>query len=339
MTRKISRSFINGRTGVGTAGQGLKVEWDSTNDGELHWMDVDESSLEYVAPSHAQGSNYGFNAGGMRSSSETSAIDKLSFATDSDATSHGNLSGNRKRGAGVGSATHGYCMGGFISDDSNIIDKYSFVSGGTATDIGNLSNNRAPVGASSSDNGYAQTGSENDPNISHTRIDKLSYSSGGDSTNVASVTIARAHSAGQSSSTHGYCSGGYASLTDRIDKFNMSTDADSTDVGNLLGSYYALTGNSSTDYGYCSGNQNVSNVIQKFSFSSDGDSTDIANLVSAFSSAGTGPSSTTYGYTVGGNASPYTDQIQKFSFSSDADATDVGNLTAVTTEHRAGTQY
>ena len=43
MSRKISHSLINGRTGAGTAGQGIKVEWADTNDGELHWMDVDES--------------------------------------------------------------------------------------------------------------------------------------------------------------------------------------------------------------------------------------------------------------------------------------------------------
>jgi hypothetical protein len=85
MSRKISRSFINGRAGAGTAGQGLKVEWDSTEDGELHWKDVDESSLEVEVI--FQGTNYGYTMGG----STHNIIDKYSFTSDGDATDVGDI--------------------------------------------------------------------------------------------------------------------------------------------------------------------------------------------------------------------------------------------------------
>ena len=80
MSRKISRSFINGRTGAGTAGQGLKVEWDSTNDGELHWKDVDESSLEVTPVWYGdRGIFSGGHSGGSPCASNSSYIDYVSI--------------------------------------------------------------------------------------------------------------------------------------------------------------------------------------------------------------------------------------------------------------------
>ena len=84
MTRKISHSLINGRTGAGTAGQGLKVEWDSTEDGELHWLDVDESSLEYATWYGERGMFFGGESGG-------NVMDYITIATTGNATDFGNL--------------------------------------------------------------------------------------------------------------------------------------------------------------------------------------------------------------------------------------------------------
>ena len=46
MSKKISHTLVGGRTVAGTGGQGLKIG----EQGRLYWLDVDESSLEYVAP-------------------------------------------------------------------------------------------------------------------------------------------------------------------------------------------------------------------------------------------------------------------------------------------------
>ena len=77
------------------------------------------------------------------------------------------------------------------------------------------------------------------------------------------------------------------------------------------------------------------NNIQKFSFSSDGNGSDVGDLTAARGNAGSTSSSTTHGYTNGGNSS---NVIDKYPFSSDANATDVGNLTNSTAFAATGQQ-
>ena len=82
MSRKISHTIIGGRTVVGTGGQGLKIGWFQTNLGNLHWLDVDESTLE--AFYMLGGTNYGYCAGGYNNPAQGSnRIDKWSFSSDS----------------------------------------------------------------------------------------------------------------------------------------------------------------------------------------------------------------------------------------------------------------
>lgn len=80
--------------------------------------------------------------------------------------------------------------------------------------------------------------------------------------------------------------------------------------------------------GYTSGGQSpASNVVDKFPFSADGNATDVGDLtVARFEIAG--QSSTTSGYTSGGNLGPaFSNIIDKFPFAANANATDVGDLT------------
>jgi hypothetical protein len=71
----------------------------------------------------------------------------------------------------------------------------------------------------------------------------------------------------------------------------------------------------------------VKNTIQKFAFASSANSTDVADLSQGrYGVAGT--TSTTHGYTAGGNYSTgtaYTVTIDKFNISTDANSTDVGD--------------
>ena len=106
---------------------------------------------------------------------------------------------------------------------------------------------------------------------------------------------ARAETTGQSSTTHGYVSGGWVSGS-----------------GSGVGT----------------------NIIEKFPFSSDANSTDIADLTITCGNSNAGASSTASGYTSGGQGGPpfgpsvqRARVIDKFPFSSDANATDVGDLT------------
>ena len=81
----------------------------------------------------------GYSAGG-ETSSGGAAIDKFAFASNTTASGHGDLSADRKNGAGHTYAkTHGYVAGGTISGHVASIDKFAFASNTTAAGHGNLS--------------------------------------------------------------------------------------------------------------------------------------------------------------------------------------------------------
>ena len=132
MSRKISHSLISGRAGAGTGGQGLKIEWDSTNDGELHWMDVDESSLE---PLTWYGDRGLF--GGGEPSGLTEVIDYITISSTGDAADFGDLVEAKAYLDGTSNGTRGVWFGGFNTERDRI--QYVTVSTlGNATDFGDL---------------------------------------------------------------------------------------------------------------------------------------------------------------------------------------------------------
>ena len=342
MTRKISHSLINGRAGAGTAGQGLKVEWDSTNDGELHWMDVDESSLEYVAP--YGGTSYGFSAGGAPTAN-ADVVNRFSFTSDGNAGDWGDLAIGNNQGSGQSSATHGYNSGGWLASGgstagSNIIQKFSFSTTNTSSDVADLAHSVYVVcgGQSSSDNGYACGGRTS---TEHDYIQKFNFATEANATDIGNLIGIAQKTAGHSSSTHGWVSGGVGGgvYSDVIQKFSFSSDGDATDIANLTYTTHACAGMSSSDNGYTAGGAGSGrhDKINKFSFSSGSNATNIGSLFSA-RDAVTGSSSTTYGYISGGEDSGWwRNYIEKVNFSSDGSATDVGDLT-VSTGNTSGHQ-
>ena len=171
-------------------------------------------------------------------------------------------------------------------------------------------------------------------------ITKYSYTSDGNSTDVGDLTVARIRPAGQSSSAHGYASGGTASgpsFSNVIDKWTFPSDANAADVGNLtVGRDYAAGASSST-HGYTGAGANTqySNVIDKYPFSSDANATDVGDANTAVY-ATVGNQSPVSGYIAGGYISPggnKTDELQKYPFAADANASDVANLTADKADH------
>ena len=117
--------------------------------------------------------------------------------------------------------------------------------------------------------------------------------------------MARNYPSGQSSSTSGYASSGYAPLlappnVNTIDKFSFSADGNATDVGDLTAGKYGATGQSSAESGYVSGSSVKANVIEKFPFATDANATDVGDLTVARGWAG-GQNSSESGYTSGGD--------------------------------------
>lgn len=184
--------------------------------------------------------------------------------------------------------------------------------------------------------GYMTGGAVTPPYTTQNIIDKYSFVSDGNATDVGDLTSGRENPSGQSSSTHGYASGGYtgSSQTDNIEKFSFTIDGNSTDVANLTVARNAAAGASSADNGYAAGGQPpVTNVIDKFPFAADENATDVGDLTTARRS-GSGQSSTTHGYMAAGTLGPGSNSnvIDKYSFSADGNATDVGDTLATINE-------
>ncbi len=294
-------------------------------------------------PPPFQGSNYGYASGGTDGSSASNVIDKFPFAADftGTATDVGDLIVGRYNVAGQSSSTHGYSSGGSSPTTSDVIDKFSFTTDGDATDVGNLTVARyKSAGQSSIGNGFGYTtASEGTPSVTFNVIDKFSFSTDGDATDVGDMSVHRSSAAGQSSTTHGYASGGNPGNSNVIDKFSFTTDGDATDVGDLSLGRQSLTGQSSTTHGYSSGGYTTGriDIIDKFPFASDDNATDVGNLT-AGKNANSGQSSTAHGYSSGGYGPALSNVIEKFPFASDDNATDAGDL-SVARYASAGQQY
>ena len=101
-----------------------------------------------------QGSTSGYSSGGGGVPGTSNVIDKFPFATDTNATDVGDLTGARSTAAGQSSDVSGYTSGGYTG--TNAIDKFPFASDGNATSVGILTQARYGVaGQSSTESGYS----------------------------------------------------------------------------------------------------------------------------------------------------------------------------------------
>jgi hypothetical protein len=104
---------------------------------------------------------------------------------------------------------------------------------------------------------------------------------------------------------------------------------------------------SSESYGYAAGGfdlpATIVRGIEKISFTTDGNATDSGDISGGVNGRflGTGVSSTTYGYTAGGEdgGGSKTNIIDKMSFSAEGNSVDVGDLTATDHYQGQGSQY
>jgi hypothetical protein len=173
------------------------------------------------------------------------------------------------------------------------------------------------------------------------RVDKTIFSSGGNSACVGQLCNNRGSSSGQSSSTHGYTSGGSNAgpvyvKSDVIDKFPFASGGTATGVGTLAGcARERSAGSSSTVSGYASGGgfPTVS-CINKFPFATDSSAPVIGGLVAARQNPA-GLSSYVSGYVAAGGP-PATNIIEKFPFASNSSSIQIGCLTVARDDTKNG---
>ena len=239
-------------------------------------------------------SGYGFPTSPPSFAGANNVIQKFPFSVDANATDVGDLTVARIGGSGQSSPNTGYTSGGGTPPPSatDVIDKFSFAVDANATDVGNLTVAAVQNAGQSSDaNGYASGGAQVPTTPSNSNvINKFPFSTDENATDVGDLTQTRRGGSGQSSTTHGYTSGGFTdpgTFRNTIDKFSFSSDDNATDVGDLIQTTGFKAGQSSTVSGYASGGSispGKSNVIEKFPFASDANSSDVGDLTQARSS-------------------------------------------------------
>ena len=334
----------NPSTGVGT-------KFLNTTDGEMFictnataganvWKNVGAGTGNIVPIAVYGGTTYGYYAGGTAAPGDSSRIEKWSFTSDGnsvDATS--DLLTAVHYTAGSCSTTHGYtCSGKPSGPYTDQIQKWAFASTANATDVGNsIVSGEGVSGHSSETHGYTSGVYQSNWPTGADTIQKWSFSTDGNATDVGNLSGGNSY--GPSSWSDFISSYGWAgsvgfvtgwTYKDNIEKFSYTSDGNSIDVCNMFSAGGNRTSCNSADYGYAMGGATYDNTIQKFSMASGTNGTDVGNLtVGKHNIAIPGASSTTYGYSAGGQISgnPRVDVIDKFSFSSDGNASDVGDLT------------
>jgi hypothetical protein len=331
----------------------LGTEWLNSASGEMFvctdatagantWTNVGAGSGD-VFPYVYGGTQYGYCMGGYAGPSTTDTIQKTSFTSDGNATDVSNLTVAKNGSAGFSSKTYAFSSGGGIGF-TNIIEKFSFAAEGNATDVGDLTEGREGHAEASDkvlDYGYSAGGEQ--PYKSD-RIDRFSFTVDGNATDVGNLTVAKSWKAGASSQTHGYFAGGQTA-TNIIERLAFAATNNSVDVGDLgLNGGHGSGGVTSSTHGYYirSHSSNPSGQdIQKYAFASSANGSHVGDCPTD-GQYKSGSSSTTYGYLMGGRASPastLTDAIEKFSLSSDGNATTVGDLFLGVNDGQAGTEY
>ena len=176
-------------------------------------------------------------------------------------------------------------------------------------------------------------------------IQRFSFTSDSNATDVGDLTQIHADPQGYSSTTHGYCCGGYfwpvSAPGDTMNKYAFASSAAGSDIGNLAANTYGAKGCSDThgaNKGYQVAGNSYNVNLYIVNFASDGNVTDSGFDLFVASYAGGGTASNTHGYAMGGGISgtPKTDTIQKFPFASLATSTDVGNLVVTMLGNPAG---
>jgi hypothetical protein len=258
---------------------------------DLDATDVGDLTVDRIEASGQSSETNGYTSGGQTPATVVlNTIDKFPFASNANATDVGNLSVIRRRVSGQSSFTHGYTAGGLLPPGpaSNTIDKFPFSADSNATDVGDLTGTGQAdgAGASSSTFGYIASGLTIPPvgNVGVNTIQKFSFAVNNNASDVGDLNQEKLASAGHSSATHGYVSGGNAgasppfTATNTIEKYPFSSDTNATDIADLSGSRTSNMGQSSVSFGYSTGGSPNLNIIDKFSFVTDTDAVDIANL-------------------------------------------------------------
>jgi hypothetical protein len=169
--------------------------------------DVGNLTLSREAGAGQSSKTHGYTSGG--NPPRTNTIDKFPFAVDTNASNVGDLFEARTQMASQSSSTHGYSSGGNPpAPATDTIDKFPFAVDANATDVGDLTQVEMVVRVNHQQLMVIQVEALHLPQMIIIIYDKFPFATDTNATDVGDLTQARLGIAGQSSTTHGYASGG-----------------------------------------------------------------------------------------------------------------------------------
>jgi len=264
--------------------------------------DVGDLTQRRDTSAGSSSSTHGYTAGGNDPTgagptqpSHRETIDKFSFASDGNATDVGDISdGPTALAAGTSSATNGYIIPGKmppIAIGARYIEKFPFATDANSREVSFHEDRTTEVmgGHSSNTHGYSSGGrvfpSFGGNPFSRVPIDDITkFSMVVDTllSDVGDLTEGTSSHSAQSSTTHGYATGGFPNFKLKIQKFSFASDGNAADIANLSMNVGSGSGQSSTTNGYDSGGSTPPSTegprIQKFPFATDADATEVGDL-------------------------------------------------------------
>ena len=204
--------------------------------------DVGDFPSKLSSPGGLTSKLNGYTGGGWQYSPATTSINihRVSFTSDGNAVDVADMSQAKLQLSSSTDTVNGFlACGSAGAADRTTVEKFVYATEADSTDIGDMTTIGGPSlgGASSLTHGYCFGRYNNAANSKHDVIDKFNFSGTFTATDVGNISAGARHgTAGHSSPTHGYYTGGTnnAAWYNDIANVAFASDGNSTDVADLL---------------------------------------------------------------------------------------------------------
>ena len=301
----------------------------------------DTGVIQVLSAPPAVGTVAAYTSGGQTVPSYTSKVEKYPFATDTNATSIGNLNYARRDMSGHSSATASFTANGYNGPSQfEVIEQFPFATalpatsfnvGITLSNFGNPTFNRAyfsdSAGLSSPTYGFIAGGWRSNSATSsplfsqkYSSLHRFAFSHTYGSTSAYDIGYGMANrvkGAAISSPAKGYVAGGtYSTSNDstyangQIRNAPFASDANATLGGYLATGRTSVSGGGSTVSGYVFGGVTtipgtIASSVERFPFATDTNATSLGNLATTISELGPTSSTSSSHFYIAGGATTY----------------------------------
>jgi hypothetical protein len=301
--------------------------FEETDTYKTYWLQSNATWMEQIPPM-----TYMVMAG--KSGSPKDKIDRVTIATDGNATSFGTLNIGREKPTGLSNESRGLICGGEPAQAITDIESIMIGTGAQSADYGDLVSIRQRAGgvnAATIDRGLVG-GGQSSGNTAV--IDYLTIGTGGTAGDFGDLTQARAWVAEAWSDTIGcFCNGYTSSAVDTMDYVTMATLGNATDFGNSTVGRYSSDGLTDKTRGVICGGYSSSqlDVMDYITIDTPANATDFGNLSDSAENSYAGGDLKTKGLIASDQLTVLT-EIQQITVATAANSTSFGELDTCTND-------